>query len=307
MKILITGATGLVGQAITELLLERGDTVNYLTTRSSKVKKNESYKGFLWNTKTQDIDQACFEGVDAIINLAGASVAKRWTSQHKNAILESRISSLNLLYDALSEENHNISHLVSASAIGIYPSSLTKLYDEDTEELSNDFLGDVVQQWEAAADKFSALDINVAKLRIGVVLSSEGGALEKMADPIKKYVGAPLGSGQQWQSWIHIEDLARMFCYIIDDDMSGVFNAVAPNPVNNKELTKAIAKALDKPLILPPVPKFVLKLMLGEMAQIVLGSQLVSADKIQHEGFVFEYAHVEKALEEIYATQEKDT
>jgi len=300
MKVLITGATGLVGQAITDLLLERGDSVNYLTTRSAKIESKNNYQGFLWNTKTQDIDQACFKGVDAIINLAGASVAQRWTNQHKKAILESRTSSLNLLYNALSDTKHNVKHLVSASAIGVYPSSVTKLYDEDESDLSDDFLGDVVQKWESSADKFSDLNINVAKLRIGIVLSVNGGALEKMADPIKKYVGAPLGSGQQWQSWIHIEDLARMFTYVLDEEISGVYNAVAPNPVNNKELTEAIAQALDKKLFLPPVPKFVLKLMLGEMAQIVLGSQLVSADKIQEEGFVFEYSQVEKALEDIY-------
>jgi uncharacterized protein (TIGR01777 family) len=300
MKLLITGATGLVGQAITDLLLERGDTINYLTTRSSKIENKENYKGFLWNTKTQDIDMSCFEGVDAIINLAGASVAERWTSSHKKAILESRISSLNLLYDALSKAEHNVEHLISASAIGVYPSSLTKLYDESESDLSDDFLGDVVQKWESSADRFTELNMEVAKLRIGIVLSANGGALEKMADPIKKYVGAPLGSGQQWQSWIHVEDLARMFTYVLDEEISGVYNAVAPNPVNNKEMTEAIAQALDKKLFLPPVPKFVLKLMLGEMAQIVLGSQLVSADKIQEEGFVFEYSQLEKALEEIY-------
>lgn len=301
MKVLITGATGLVGQALTEMLLKRGDSVNYLTTSSSKLKQEDNYKGYLWNTKKQEIDKGCFEGVTAIINLAGASVAERWTSQHKKAILDSRVDSLNLLYKALSEIDHSVEHLVSASAIGVYPSSETKLYEEDEYNLSNDFLGDVVQKWEKAADQFTSLNISVAKLRIGVVLSANGGALEKMAKPIENYVGAPLGSGKQWQSWIHIEDLAHMFCYIIDDEMYGVFNAVAPNPVNNKELTKAIAKVLDKPLILPPVPQFVLKLMLGEMAQIVLGSQLVSSDKIQQEGFVFEYTNVEKALEDIYS------
>ena len=300
MKVLITGATGLVGKAISNMLIERGDTVHYLTTNKSKISEKENYKGFYWNTKKQELDKACLKGVSVIINLAGASVSKRWTNQHKKAILESRINSLNLLYNVLYEMDHEIKHIVSASAIGAYPSSLTKLYDEDFKALSNDFLGDVVQKWEASANRFLDLNINITKLRIGVVLSENGGALKKMEEPIKKYVGAPLGNGEQWQSWIHIEDLARMFCYTIDEELSGVFNAVAPNPVKNKELTKAIAKTLNKPLILPPVPKFVLKLMLGEMAQIVLGSQLVSADKIQKEGFVFEYTYVENALEEIY-------
>jgi len=300
MKVLITGATGLVGQALSEELIKRGDSVNYLTTSRSKLKQDKNYCGFQWNPKNQQIDPACFEDVDTIVNLAGASVARRWSSSHKKAILNSRIDSLNLLKTTLTQIDHKVSRLVSASAIGIYPSSLTKLYDENESLLSEDFLGDVVQKWESSADKFIDLNLEVTKLRIGIVLSSDGGALDKMAEPIKKYVGAPLGSGQQWQSWIHIGDLTRMFRYVIDENISGVYNAVAPNPVNNKEMTKAIAKALDKPLLLPPVPKFALKLMLGEMAQIVLGSQLVSADKIQEEGFVFEYSQLESALEEIY-------
>lgn len=300
MKVLITGATGLVGKALTAQLLERGDKVNYLTTSPSKIENKKNYKGFEWDTKKQKIDKTCFEGVECIINLAGESVAKRWTKQHKKAILESRIDSLNLLYKSLSEIEHQITHLISASAIGVYPSSLTKLYEEDEKDLSDDFLGQVVQKWEKASKQFETLNLKVAQLRIGVVLSADGGALEQMAKPIKNYVGAVLGSGKQWQSWIHVHDLAAMFCHILDEELTGVYNAVAPNPVNNKELTKAISKQLDKPIILPPVPKFVLKLMLGEMSQLVLGSQLVSADKIQQEGFVFEYAHLEQALEEIY-------
>ncbi len=299
MKVLITGATGLVGKALTAKLLERGDEVNYLTTRESKVEKSDNFKGFQWNPKKQEIDKACFEGVECIVNLAGASVAERWTKEHKKAILNSRIDTLNLLYKSLSEIKHEVKHLVSASAIGVYSSSLTKLYDETETQLSNDFLGHVVQEWEKASSQFENIDINVAQLRIGVVLSGDGGALEQMAKPIKNYVGATLGSGKQWQSWIHIKDLASMFCYVMDEELTGVFNAVAPNPVNNKKLTKAIAKVLDKPILLPPVPKFGLKLLLGEMSQIVLDSQLVSADKIQDHGFVFEFVHIEQALEDI--------
>lgn len=300
MKVLITGATGLVGKEITDLLLHRGDTINYLTTRKSKIEQKENFKGFHWNPEQQTIDEECFDGVEVIVNLAGASVAKRWTSSHKKAILESRINTLNLLQNSLSKIKHQVKHLVTASAVGVYPSSLTNLYDEDESNLSDDFLGEVVQKWETAADQFENLNLKVTKLRIGIVLSANGGALEQMDKPIKNYVGAYLGSGQQWQSWIHIDDLARLFCYVIDEEITGVYNAVAPNPVNNKEMTKAIAKALDKPLFLPPVPKFALKLLLGEMAQIVLGSQLVSADKIQEEGFVFKFSHLENALEEIY-------
>jgi len=300
MKILITGATGLVGQALTEQLLERGDEVNYLTTRPSKVKNQENYQGFKWDTKNQTIDKDCFDGVEYIINLAGASVAERWTASHKKAILDSRIDSLKLLYDSLSDIDHEVKHLISASAIGVYPSSLTKLYEETEDDLSDDFLGHVVQEWEKASGQFEQLDIDVAKIRIGVVLAENGGALEQMEKPIKNYVGAVLGSGEQWQSWIHIKDLASLFCHVMDEELTGIYNGVAPHPVNNKELTQAIAKALGKPIILPPVPKFALKLLLGEMSQIVLGSQLVSADKIQEEGFVFEFPQLEHALKNIY-------
>ncbi len=299
MKVLITGATGLVGKVLTEQLLERGDEVNYLTTRKSKVEKENNLKGFQWNPKRQEIDKACLDGVECIINLAGASVAERWTKEHKKAILNSRIDSLNVLYKSLSETKHQVKHLISASAIGIYPSSLTKLYDETETELSDDFLGHVVQEWEKASNQFKDININVAQFRIGVVLSADGGALEKMAKPINYYVGATLGSGKQWQSWIHINDLSSMFCHVMDEELTGVYNAVAPNPVNNKKLTQTIAKILDKPIILPPVPKFALKLILGDMSQIVLGSQLVSADKIQEEGFVFNFIHIEQALEDI--------
>lgn len=300
MKVLVTGATGLVGQALTNKLLQRGDSVNYLTTRSSKITSQEYLKGFKWDTNNQTIDKSCFDGVDCIINLAGASVSKRWTPSHKRAILDSRIDSLKLLYESLSKTDHNVKSLISASAIGIYPSSPTKLYDESETELSNDFLGQIVQEWEKASTHFKNHNMNVAKIRIGIVLAKKGGALEKISKPVKNYVGAFLGSGKQWQSWIHIEDLASLFCYILDEQLSGVYNGVAPNPVNNKEMTQAIAKILMKPILLPPVPKFVLKLGLGEMSQIVLNSQLVSSKKIQENGFVFKFPKIEHALEDIY-------
>lgn len=300
MKVLITGATGLVGQALTKQLLQRGDTVNYLTTRSSKIENEEHLKGYKWDTETQNIDKDCFNGVECIINLAGASVAKRWTASHKKAILDSRIDSLKLLYDSLSEIDHEVKHLISASAIGVYPSSLTKLYEESETDLSDDFLGHVVQEWEKASSQFENLNIEVAQIRIGVVLAEKGGALKQMAKPIKNYIGAVLGSGEQWQSWIHIKDLTALFCHVMDEQLTGIYNAVAPNPVNNKEMTKAIASVLEKPILLPPVPKFALKLLLGEMSQVVLGSQLVCADKIQEEGFVFKFPQLEHALADIY-------
>lgn len=299
MRVLVTGATGLVGQAIVSLFHENGIDVNYLTTSRSKIETQSNYQGFYWNPSTSEIAPDCFDGVSTVINLAGASVAKRWTSSYKKAILNSRIDSLRTLKSALSKREHQVEHLISASAVGLYKDSLTKFHEEEDFEKGENFLADVVQQWEAAADELGVLGLEVTKIRIGVVLAEGGGALEKIKDPIQKYIGAPLGSGKQWQSWIHISDLARLFHFVMENRQEGVFNAVSPNPVNNKELTECIAAQLEKPLVLPNVPEFVLKLMLGEMATIVLGSQLVSSKKILSTGFQFRYAQLKPAIADL--------
>jgi len=299
MRVLITGATGLVGQELVELFHDNGIDVNYLTTSRSKIETKTNYQGFYWNPSTPELDPASLKGVNTIINLAGASVAKRWTPSYKEAILNSRVDSLITLKSALSTHDHEVEHLISASAIGIYEDSLTKFHEEDDFKKGDNFLADVVEKWEAAADEVGELGLEVTKIRIGVVLSDEGGALEKIKAPIEKYIGAPLGSGKQWQSWIHISDLARLFHHVMKNRLEGVFNAVSPNPVNNKELTECIAQCLGKPLILPNVPSFVLKLMLGEMSTIVLGSQLVSSKKILSTGFQFEHAQLKPAIADL--------
>ncbi|MBZ9779413.1 TIGR01777 family oxidoreductase [Psychroflexus sp. CAK8W] len=299
MKVLITGATGLVGQALVDLFHEQDIEVNYLTTSRSKIEIKSNYKGYYWNPSTSELDLDSLKGVNTIINLAGASVAKRWTSSYKKAILNSRVDSLMTLKLALSKQDHEVEHLISASAIGLYEDSLTKFHEEDDYEKGDNFLADVVEKWETAADEVGELGLEVTKIRIGVVLSGDGGALEKIKEPIEKYIGAPLGSGKQWQSWIHISDLARLFHHVMINRLEGVFNAVSPNPVNNKELTECIATQLEKPLVLPNVPGFVLKLMLGEMATIVLGSQLVSSKKILSTGFQFRYAQLKPAIADL--------
>ncbi|NEV93920.1 TIGR01777 family protein [Psychroflexus sp. YR1-1] len=299
MRVLITGATGLVGQALVDLFHEYGIAVNYLTTSRSKIESQSKYQGFYWNPSTSEISTECFDGVSAIINLAGASVAKRWTSSYKKTILNSRIDSLNTLKKALAKGEHDVEHLISASAVGLYKDSLSKFHEEEDFEQGDNFLAEVVKQWEAAADELGDLGLEVTKIRIGVVLSDEGGALEKIKTPIENYIGAPLGSGKQWQSWIHISDLARIFHHVMDKRLEGVFNGVSPNPVTNKELTECIADRLEKPVVLPNVPGFVLKLMLGEMATIVLASQLVSSKKILSTGFQFRFAQLKPAIADL--------
>lgn len=299
MRILITGATGLIGSEITSLCHARGINVNYLTTSKGKIEKSEAYRGYYWNPSTGEIDVKCLEGVGAIINLAGASVFQPWTTTNKEKILKSRIDSLNLLFRTLKENKHEVGQLVSASAIGIYPSSRSKMYEEEDNEVSNNFLGEVSQKWEAAADKFYEMDLRIAKVRIGIVLSADGGALPQMMKPVKLNLGTPLGSGKQWQSWIHINDLARIFLFIISNGLTGVYNGVAPNPATNETLTKEVAFVLDKKLWLPKVPGLALKLAMGEMSSVVLGSQLVSSGKIQKEGFEFNYINLRPAIQEL--------
>ena len=299
MKVLITGATGLIGEEVIRQCHAEEIAVNYLTTSKSKIQQKENYKGFYWNIESKDIDIACFKGVDAIIHLTGASISKRWTPSYKQVILNSRTQSTQLLIDALKGEMHSIKHVVSASAIGIYPDSLTNYYEETFKDFDNSFLAHVVKEWEQSVDGFSKLNIKVSKLRTGLVLSEKEGVLPEMAKPIKYGLGAAFGSGKQWQSWIHIEDMASMYLYLLKHGLEGVYNGVAPNPVSNKELTKSIAKAVNRPLILPNIPRFAMKLILGDMHTLLFDSQRVSSKKIEHKGFNFKFNYLKPALDDL--------
>ncbi|WP_264558102.1 TIGR01777 family oxidoreductase [Flavobacterium sp. N2270] len=299
MKVLITGATGLVGNELIKILLQNGISVNYLTTSRGKIANENNYKGFFWNPSVGEINEEAFTNVDVIVHLAGATVAKRWTNSYKQEIMNSRIDSTKLLYKTLERINHQVSQIVSASAIGIYPDSLTKVYHETDLEVDNSFLGNVVKQWEEEVNQFKNLDILVAKIRIGLVLSKNGGALQEMVKPIKIGTGAAFGSGEHYQSWIHIQDLAAVFYHIIQYKREGIYNGVSPYPVTNSQLTKAIAKTLGKPLFLPNIPKFVMKLILGDMHQLLFSSQHVSSRKLLDENFQFKYASLDKALHDL--------
>jgi len=307
MKVLITGATGLVGQAIVKVLHDKGIPVNYLTTSKNKITSQEDFQGYYWNPSKGEIDLDCFKNVQAIINLAGTTIAKRWTPNHRKKVLLSRINSLQTLKNGLEQSNNKeVECLISASAVGIYPDSISDFYDETETKVDDGFLGDVVQKWEAEADSFRQLDIDVAKIRIGIVLDKDEGALPKMSQPVKNFVGAPLGSGDQWQSWIHIEDLAQMFVFAVENNLKGIYNGVAPNPVTNTKMTKELAKILDRPLWLPNVPAFLLKAILGKMSALVLSSQRVSSKKIEEEGFTFQYVNICQALRSLYSSEASD-
>ena len=299
--LLITGATGLVGKALVKQCLAQGDTVHYLTTRKSKIATQKNYKGFYWNPQDNAIDLACFEGVEVIFNLAGSSIAQRWSKVAKTSILSSRTQALALLHSSIETRKFPITRIISASAIGIYPDSKTRYYDEKFQGTDASFLRSVVKSWEGSLKPFQTLGVKTTALRIGIVLDMHEGALPKIMAPIKHYLGAALGVGDQWQSWIHINDLVRLFMFVLESKLEGVYNAVAPNPVQQIELTKLIAKQLQRPLVLPNVPEFALRLMLGEMRAIALESQRVCASKIQDAGFKFDFLELEPALEDLMA------
>ena len=297
--VLITGATGLVGKALVKKCLQNGFNVHYLTTRKSKIKLQENYKGFYWNPQLEIIDISCFEGVNIIINLAGSSIAQRWTKAYKSLILSSRKKALELLHLSIETHDFPVKHIISASAIGIYPDSKTRYYEEDFQGTDISFLRTVVRSWEGALKAFNALGVKTTALRIGIVLDKHEGALPKISGPIKGYIGSALGSGDQWQSWIHIDDLVRMFMFVLDSSLEGVFNAVAPNPVQQKDFVMSVANVLKRPIFFPKVPEFILNFALGEMSAIALESQRVSAQKIQDLGFEYDFHELDAALRDL--------
>tara|TARA_R110000868_G_scaffold2277_7_gene17028 strand:+ start:5921 stop:6883 length:963 start_codon:yes stop_codon:yes gene_type:complete len=301
MKVLVTGATGLVGSEIVNLCKQNNISVNYLTTSKHKIVSQTGYNGFYWNPNKNEIDVECFKGVSAIINLAGSSISARWTKKNKKKILKSRVDSLRTLLGAIPKDgSHSIKTLVSASAIGIYPNSLSQYYKEDEVKVDDSFLGEVVSIWEKEVDAFEKINIKTAKIRIGLVMSNKGGALPAMAKPIKYYFGAAMGSGNQWQSWIHLHDLGRIFLYVLTRELTGIYNGVAPNPVTNVKLTKELARVLDRPLFFPNIPEPLMGLVLGKMAYLLFVSQRVSSKKIEDSGFDFIYPNICRALENIY-------
>jgi hypothetical protein len=299
MKVLITGATGLIGTELVTLLLQNGISVNYLTTSKNKIVNELNYNGFYWSPEKGIIDENCLMGVDSIINLAGANIAKRWTNSYKQEIIESRLLSSALLFKAIKNNPNQVKQIVTASGTSIYPNSDTIIYDENSNQVNDSFLGNVVLKWEESTDKFTSLGLKVCKLRTGIVLSTKGGALVEMLKTIKLGLGSSFGSGKQIQSWIHIHDIAALYLFAIKNDLDGVYNAVSPYPVTNEQLTFAIAKVLRKPLFMPNIPKFIMKLMLGEMHELLFENRNLSANKIKNKGFVFKYKTIDEAIKNI--------
>lgn len=291
--ILITGGSGLVGNALTSFLTQKGYTVSHLGRRENL---NGAIKTYRWDYKTGEIDIKAFEGVDVVINLAGANVAGgRWTSAYKKEIYDSRVLSTRLLYETVKSHQMPVKKIISASATGYYGDSLS-LVDEGTPP-SKDFLSQVCADWETEAKKFEELSIPLTILRIGIVLSPRGGFVPEMTKPIKMGFGTVLGSGKQQISWIHINDLCGIVLKAITDEgFTGPYNCVTPNPTTNAQATKLFAKLLRKPLWLPKAPAFALKIILGGMSYELLVNHYVSGQKVVDAGYDFAYTDFETAL-----------
>lgn len=297
--VLITGGTGLIGRKLTQLLLNEGYQVRYLSRRKDAYNQVEVFQ---WGIAKQYIDPQAFENLDYIVHLAGAGIAdKRWTTNRKREILESRTLSSELLAQYLAEKRPNLKAFISASGISIYGHNTgNTILEEDASPNERDFLGKVSVAWEKSVDQVAALNIRTVKLRTGIVLSEEGGALPKLIQPIKWGAGAALGSGEQYMSWIHMEDLCRMYLFALENEqITGAYNAVGPRPVRNSEMTSVAAKVLNRPLLLPNVPGIALNIMLGEVSDLVLGGNRVSSKKIEAAGFHFKYQDLQKTLENL--------
>lgn len=294
--VLITGANGLIAKELSKQL-ESTYSIRFLTRK--KKYENE----FEWDIAKGTLDERALENVSHIIHLAGAGVAeKRWTDERKKEIISSRVDAAGLILKALQKNNQKISSFVSASGINYYGTETTgKIFTED-DGPGKDFLSEVTVLWEQAADEFKNRGITerVVKLRTGVVLSEKEGALKKMLPTIRAGIGSPLGSGKQYMPWIHLRDICRMYRFAIENTgLDGAFNAVAPEHATSRELTQTAAQVLNKPLFMPNVPAFVLKLIFGELSVAVLEGSRASAEKIRNVGFKFEFPHLKQALEDL--------
>ncbi|MBU6342165.1 MAG: DUF1731 domain-containing protein [Bacteroidetes bacterium] len=336
--VLLAGGTGLIGARLQDMLRERGHAVRVLT------RKPQHPDQYAWDPARGFLQSDALDGVDVVINLAGAGIAdKRWSAARKKELIDSRVQSAELLMRAMAGRSNRPKAYLSASAIGYYGNSGEAWMSEDTPPVDDSFMVACCRMWEAAANEAQGQEIRSANeaqgqeirsaneaqgqeirnaneaqgqeirsaneaqglrvliLRIGVVMARDGGALPELARPVRFGLGAYFGNGSAWYSWIHIEDVCRMFVWALENEsVSGVFNAVAPAPARNRDLVKAIARAMRRWVILAPAPSFVLRLMLGEMSAVVLNSNRVSAAKALEAGFEFAHPELQEALDSIY-------
>jgi len=300
MKVLITGATGFIGTALCSHLLKNNHSVHYLVTDDADIKDKDNYKGFLWNPQKNEIDLNSLDQVDAIVNLAGHTINCKWTDENKKQIHDSRINCSNTLFNALQNNEHQVKSIVNASAIGIYQSNETAVYTENSTDFGTDFLAEVCKDWEVANLRFRGLGIKTAITRFGLILSKDNGVLHELAKVVSKGLGANLGNGKQWMSWIHFNDVIEIIYQLLQNKQGGIFNVVAPNAVKQNEFLKLLATQLNKPLWLPNIPSVFIKIGLGERSALVLSSQHVQSVKLPEIGYKFRFTDLESTLKNLY-------
>ncbi len=300
-KIIITGATGLIGQKLVSALIHRGDEVIIFSRDIAKAKTiiPNAYEYVKWDYLKPELWKAKLENSDAIVHLAGTNLfAKRWTDSFKNEILKSRQISTKNLVDAIKSCSNKPQVFISASGVGYYGDCGDTILDEAS-SAGNDFLAEVCKLWEGESKRVENAGIRSVQIRTGLVLSTEDGALKQMIPPFKFFIGGPLGKGKQWASWLHIEDIIRIYVHAIDStELRGAVNAASPNPVRMKEFANKLGNILHRPSLFP-VPKFVLRMVIGEAAEVVTASQKVDIQKLLSSGFKFKFDFIKEALKDL--------
>ena len=296
MNILITGGTGLIGTDLVTQLTEKNHEVRILSRTKSEVPQE-----FYWNVKDRYIDDKAFANVDCIIHLAGASVSERWTDEYKKEMTDSRIDSADLLLEYCKKHNIHLKSFISASGINYYGTFTSDtILDENSGLVHKDFLSDLSQKWEEAAERFSVISDRVVCLRTSLVLAKDGGAFPKLKSITDLNIGSAIGSGKQWMNWIHIEDMVKMYVFAVENEnVSGNFNALADEVPTNKNFMKTLAKTAGKFFLPIAVPEFVLKSIFGEMSAILLTGTRASNEKIKSQGFDFKYNTVAEAFKSL--------
>lgn len=295
--VLITGGTGLVGSRLTELLIEKGYRVLWLSRERNL---HADIPTFKWDYRNNIIDSEALEQADAIIHLAGSNLGEgAWTEARKKQIVESRVLTAELLLERLKSTGRMVDAFISASATGYYGLGVgERIFTEEDVLTENDFLSTTCRKWEDAAFSFNKLPgVRTVVLRTGFILSGDSEAFKKMVLPTRLGVGSPLGGGRQYLSWIHLDDLCRLYIKALEDStMQGIYNAVAPEYITNARFMRTLARVMKKPFFFPAVPVFMMRLVMGEAADMVLGGSRISSQKIQDAGYRFQYESAEKAI-----------
>ncbi len=296
--ILITGGSGLVGRNLSMKLKDKGYNVALL---SRSPEQSTDIKSYFWDPAKDEIDHTAITESDFIIHLAGAGIGdKRWTAGRRKDIIDSRVKTADLIHRVVRETGKKVKAFITISGSNYYGTLTSEKIFNETDPPAVDFLGEVCRFWEEAADRFSESGSRVVKIRTGIVLARKGGVLSRIITPVRLGVGSPIGSGKQYVPWIHIDDLCNIFIKAIEDqNLNGAYNAAAPQDITNSDLMRSLAQELGKPFWFPAVPSFLMKIMFGEMSEILLEGSRISSEKIRSAGFNFQFPELKDALEDL--------